>query len=143
DPRFVDAFFACAPEVVALLSRESIWETFLEAEPTPHAERSSEALPEIAEVFADYVDLKSPYTIGHSPGVAALVLRTAGVLGLDVESARRAHLAALLHDLGRVAVPNGIWDKPGPLGPIERERVSSHAGHTLRILSRSPLFAGI
>src|SRR5262249_14629070 len=50
-------------------------------------------------------------------------------------------IAALLHDLGRVAIPNGIWDKPGPLSAIERERVHEHAAHTAKILGRSPLLA--
>jgi DNA-binding CsgD family transcriptional regulator len=51
-------------------------------------------------------------------------------------------VAGLLHDLGRVAVPNGIWDKPGPLGPAQRERVRLHTYYTERILARTPVFAG-
>jgi HD-GYP domain-containing protein (c-di-GMP phosphodiesterase class II) len=47
-------------------------------------------------------------------------------------------VAALLHDLGRVAIPNGIWDKPGALNAIERERAREHAAHTTKILARSP-----
>jgi ATP/maltotriose-dependent transcriptional regulator MalT len=56
----------------------------------------------------------------------------------DPEAVR---VAALLHDIGRVSVPNGIWDKPGPLNSAERERVRMHAYQGERILAQSPLLA--
>src|SRR2546429_5293449 len=56
----------------------------------------------------------------------------------DVVLVRRA---ALLHGLGRVAVPNRIWDKPGRLSPGEWERVRLYPYFTDRILSRAPAFA--
>jgi HD-GYP domain-containing protein (c-di-GMP phosphodiesterase class II) len=60
---------------------------------------------------------------------------------LDTAACESLKLAALLHDLGRVSVPNGIWDKPGPLNAAEWERVRMHPYHTERILSRSPLLS--
>jgi HD-GYP domain-containing protein (c-di-GMP phosphodiesterase class II) len=143
DPRFVDAFLRCAPTVLPLLAADSVWERFLEAEPAPHGLLTDDDLPRVADVFGDYVDMKSPFTLGHSRGVAELVRGAARSLGMAEKDVATARLAALLHDLGRVAVPNGIWDKPGPLGAIERERVNAHAWHTGRILARSPLFAGV
>ncbi len=73
--------------------------------------------------------------IGHSRGVAHLVALAGGDHWL-----RRA---ALLHDLGRVAVPNGIWDKPGRLTAGEWERVRLHPYYTERILSRSGALASL
>src|SRR5207244_8286530 len=84
----------------------------------------------VLETFADFVDMKSPWMAGHSRGVAALV----ALASRDPKNMRRA---ALVHDLGRVAVPNGIWDKPGPLTDGEWERVRLHAYYSERILERS------
>ena len=92
----------------------------------------------MARTFADMVDLKSSYTLGHSAGVAELAERAARSLGLatlEVDDLRRA---ALLHDLGRVAVSSGIWEKPGPLTRVEQEQMRLHPYHTERILSCSP-----
>jgi HD-GYP domain-containing protein (c-di-GMP phosphodiesterase class II) len=92
---------------------------------------------------ADFVDLKSPWTRGHSRGVAELAEGAAWRLdtsAADVEAVRRA---ALLHDLGRVGVSNVIWDKPGPLDHAEWERVRLHPYFTERALARSPGLAAL
>jgi hypothetical protein len=83
-------------------------------------------------VLADFADLKSPRTSGHSRGVAALALEACGPA---------AEAAALVHDLGRVAVPNTIWDKPGPLTRDERDRAETHALVTDQLLRRVPYTA--
>src|SRR5260370_36775719 len=75
--------------------------------------------------------MKSPGMAGHSRGVAALASQAT----VDGKSLRRA---GLVHDLGRMSVPNGIWDKPGPLTDGERERGRLHPYYTERILERGP-----
>jgi HD-GYP domain-containing protein (c-di-GMP phosphodiesterase class II) len=87
-------------------------------------------LDSVLETFADFVDMKSPCMAGHSRGVAAL----AGDASPDGKNLRRA---GLVHDLGRVSVPNGIWDKPGPLTDGEWERVRLHPYYSERILERA------
>src|SRR5262249_9593441 len=82
-----------------------------------------------------------PYTLGHSRGVANLAFDAAGAYGLDPRDATQRRHAALVHDLGRLGVPNGIWDKPGPLSPSEFERVRMHAYLTERMLASSPALA--
>jgi HD-GYP domain-containing protein (c-di-GMP phosphodiesterase class II) len=68
----------------------------------------------------------------------ARLARAAGArLGLDTEVAARLEVAALLHDLGRVAISNAVWEKPGPLTSGEWEQVRLHAYHSERILSCS------
>jgi HD-GYP domain-containing protein (c-di-GMP phosphodiesterase class II) len=92
------------------------------------------AVREALLVLADFADLKSPWTGGHSRAVAALALEACGP---------RAEAAALVHDLGRVAVPNSIWDKPGPLTRDERDRAESHALVTDQLLRRVPYTAAL
>jgi HD-GYP domain-containing protein (c-di-GMP phosphodiesterase class II)/DNA-binding CsgD family transcriptional regulator len=143
DPGFADAFLESAGDVLEAIDRDSVWDSFLDAEPQPVVQVPVGDLARIAGAFADYVDIKSPYTLGHSRGVAALASRIATTMGLDAQEVGQLHIAALLHDLGRVAIPNGIWDKPGRFNAIERERAESHAWYTMRILMRSPLFSSI
>ena len=83
-------------------------------------------------VLADFADLKSPWNNGHSRAVAALALDACSPV---------AEAAALVHDLGCVAVPNTIWDKDGPLTRDERDRAEAHALVTDQLLRRVPSFS--
>ena len=93
------------------------------------------------EAIADFVDLKSPYTLGHSRGVAELAEAAARNYGLSAEECNRLRRAGLVHDLGRLGVSNAIWDKPDELTPAEFERVRLHPYLTERILASSPTLA--
>jgi putative nucleotidyltransferase with HDIG domain len=115
-----------------------VWDRFLEAEPAPVVRVEARRVGEVAEAFAHFVDIKSPFTLGHSTGVARLAAAAAPAYKVDAETLR---IAGLLHDLGRASVPNGIWDKPGKLNPAEWERVRLHAYQSERILGQSPLLA--
>jgi HD-GYP domain-containing protein (c-di-GMP phosphodiesterase class II) len=102
------------------------WDAALAVAP-PTVPLRPEAAQESLLVLADFADLKSPWTSGHSRAVAALAGEACGPA---------AEAAGLLHDLGRVAVPNTIWDKPGPLTRDERDRAESHALVTEQLLRR-------
>src|SRR4029077_10232271 len=93
--------------------------------------------------IADFVDLKSPYTLGHARAVAELAAATASGLGLPEEETRMLRRAGLVHDLGRLGVSNAIWDKPGPLGAGEWERVRLHPYLTERMLRQSEALAPV
>jgi diguanylate cyclase (GGDEF)-like protein/putative nucleotidyltransferase with HDIG domain len=86
-----------------------------------------------AENLIRIVDSKDTYTGGHSQAVAALVEEIANELGLDGEATQQLKLAALLHDLGKIAIPDTILRKPGCLEPDERRLVRDHVryGHSL------------
>jgi HD-GYP domain-containing protein (c-di-GMP phosphodiesterase class II) len=141
DPAMVETFCRVAPDLLASLAAEPAWQAVLEAEPGARVWMSGEQIDTAAEVVADFADLKSPFTIGHSRGVAQLAAAAAQRCSLpsaDVTAVRRA---GLLHDLGRVGVSAGIWGKPGPLTDSEWERVRLHPYYTERILTRSGALA--
>jgi HD-GYP domain-containing protein (c-di-GMP phosphodiesterase class II) len=94
-------------------------------------------LAEVARVFADLADLKTPFTHGHSRGVAALAAGAGEWLGLPPAAVADLEVAGLLHDLGRVAVSDVIWERPTVLSGHEWEQVRLHAYHSERILAGS------
>src|SRR5690606_32906058 len=114
-----------------------------EQEPEPRRSASERAVEEIAEAFADMTDLKCSFTIGHSPGVARLAREAAPRVGLGEEETAHLYLAALLHDLGRVGVPSGTWEKPGQLSTADWERMRLHPYYTERILARCRAVEGV
>ena len=141
DPAVVDAFERYGSALVEEIGAGSVWERVMEAEPEPRVRVAESDLDGVLEVFADFVDLKSPFTVGHSRGVAALAGAAAAPFGLPAGEAEALRRAALVHDLGSVGVPNGVWDKPGPLSDADWERVRLHSYYTERILARSPALA--
>ena len=143
DPAVVDAFGRVGREVLSTLDAGDEWETALAAEPEPAATVGSEALDSLLAAFADFADLKSPWIRGHSRRVAALAEEAGRHGGLDRAACDGVRRAALVHDLGRVGVENGIWDKPGPLTTSEWERVRLHSYYTERILARCRSLASL
>jgi len=91
-------------------------------------------LKRVAQVFAGIVDAKSPYTGAHSLRVAEVAVAVAQELGWSKELVEETRSAGLLHDLGKLSVPNSILDKPGALEPPEWEIMRMHALYTERIL---------
>jgi HD-GYP domain-containing protein (c-di-GMP phosphodiesterase class II) len=85
------------------------------------------------------VDLLTPFTLGHSAGVAELAEAAAQRLRLPAGSVDRLRRAALLHDLGRVAIAGAVWEKPRALSSAEWEQVRLHPYYTERILVRSAI----
>jgi HD-GYP domain-containing protein (c-di-GMP phosphodiesterase class II) len=137
DPDVVAAFDRFGAEVFDSLPAESSWPELIAADPAPQL-LSGPELDAALEALADFVDLKSPYFAGHSRGVADLAAAAARQQGLPAADVLVVRRAGLLHDLGRAGVPNTIWDKPGPLTAVERERVELHAYYTDRMLRRVP-----
>jgi HD-GYP domain-containing protein (c-di-GMP phosphodiesterase class II) len=138
DPRLAALLCARAETVFAGLESLDAWATVIAAEPALAVELSGERFDAALQAVADFTDVKSPYTLGHSRAVSALAEEAGRRLGMadaDVLTLRRA---GLVHDLGRLGVSNAIWDKRGPLGAGEWERVRLHPYLTGRILHASP-----
>jgi HD-GYP domain-containing protein (c-di-GMP phosphodiesterase class II) len=116
------------------------WEAVVRAEPALSHWLTDTELDASLLAIADFVDLKSPYTLGHARAVADLVELAAPGLGLAPGELRRA---ALVANLGRLGVSNAIWDKAGPLGAGEWERIRLHPYITERMLQQSPTLAAL
>ncbi len=136
------------PELVkitrALHADGSLWhglnqgvdqELALEAEPQQRTlETGDRTFDNICQAFAQIVDAKSPFTFNHSNGVANAAITIAQRLNLPPERILFVRHAALLHDLGKMAVSNSILEKPGKLDDAEWVAMRSHPEYTRRIL---------
>lgn len=145
DPTFAGAFLDHPGELFDLNEdpHVSVWEALCGAEPEPWAQLSPSHLDAVALAFARFTDLKSVFFTGHSEAVADLAAQAAAVVGLDADAVTDIRRAGLLHDIGRVAIPTGTWDRPRALSGPERDRVRFHAWETQRILTSTPLLASL
>lgn len=94
----------------------------------------------IADAFALIIDAKSPFTFDHSRRVATYAVAINSHLGDQAVDAARLHRAGLLHDLGKLTVPNRILDKPAKLDAEEWAVIKQHPAYTLSVLERVPVF---
>ena len=142
-PRHVEVLIKHAGELLAGLEADSAWEAVLALEPAPHHIFTETEFDRACEAVADFADLKTPFTLGYSPGVAALAANAARQSGLPESGVIAIRRAGLLHDIGRVGVSAGIWVKAGALTQREWEKVRLHPYYTERILSQSDELAGL
>ena len=140
DPAIAAVFLDSPAELLRISAADDLWAAVADAEPEPQRVFADEAaLEEALAGFGDAADLKSPWFTGHSRGVARLA--RAAAERLRTADAALVYRAGLVHDLGRVAVPAGVWERPGPLRAEDWELVRLHPYHTGRILARSPVLA--
>jgi putative nucleotidyltransferase with HDIG domain len=112
----------------------------LALDPGERSQLTPERVDRICEAFASVVDAKSPFTYRHSLGVADVAVEIAIELGLPPERIQLVRRAALLHDIGKLSVPNIILDKTGKLTPQEWTVVREHPKVTQSILERISAF---
>ena len=138
DPHLAARFVADADAVLAPLDTPDLLATVVAAEPGSPATIGPDGLATLCEALAIVVDLKGRYLLGHSAHVATLVDTAAGLSGMAPAERGPLRAAAVLHDLGRAGVASSVWDRPGPLGAADWERVRLHAYWTGRMLERCP-----
>jgi HD-GYP domain-containing protein (c-di-GMP phosphodiesterase class II) len=143
DPAVAAVFLRAGPDLLRRLGEADVWAEVLEAEPAPVRRVPVTGLDDVAGVFADMVDLKSRFTLGHSTGVAELAATAAARLGWPTDRQAVVRRAGLLHDIGRVAVSVGVWERPRALSSTQWELVRLHPYHSERILARSPVLADL
>ncbi len=138
-PQLVEAFRRAA-------GREAFWlamdPAYIEDQIEDHLHRGQPVELDIAGalavagLFARTVDAKSIYTLEHSTRVARIARHLAGVCGIQGEELDKVEIAGLLHDIGKLRVPEEILDKPGPLTREERAFVMRHSYDTGHILGK-------
>lgn len=138
DPAIVDVFVADPAGVLAVPSTGDVWATALQHAPDRGTRLDGESLDALLVALGEFVDLKCPFTLGHSRAVADLAASAAHLLGLDEAAIATTRRAGYVHDLGRIGVSNQIWSKSGALSTAEYERMRLHPYLTERILSQVP-----
>jgi HD-GYP domain-containing protein (c-di-GMP phosphodiesterase class II) len=137
DPTLSDVLDADADIILSGLDEVGTWDAVVAAEPGLARVLSGDGLDRALVALADFVDLKSPYFLGHARAVAELAAEAGEGIGLDAADVRTLRRAGLVHGFGRLGVSNAIWDKRGPLGAGEWERVRLQPHLTERMLRQS------
>lgn len=143
DPAVVDAFVTDPEPVLAAPMTGDVWAIALREAPDRSAHLGAGELDALLVALGDFVDLKCPFTAGHSRAVAALAGVAAAAVGLDPEAVTLTRRAGHVHDIGRIGVSNQVWSKASALSTAEFERVRLHPYLTERILCRVPGLAQV
>jgi HD-GYP domain-containing protein (c-di-GMP phosphodiesterase class II) len=141
DPRLADVVIADGELILADLEQVRAWDAVIDIEPSLAVVLTGDEFDAALEAVANFVDLKSTYFLGHARAVAELAAAAGQELSMAPEEVTTVRRAALVHGLGRLGVSNAIWDKRGPLGAGEWERVRLHPYLTERMLYQSPTLA--
>ncbi|MDP8971012.1 MAG: LuxR C-terminal-related transcriptional regulator [Actinomycetota bacterium] len=137
DPAIAARFCTAAGSLFRRLEAQPLWDAVLAAEPAPFRWLSDAELDGVGRSIANFVDVRSTYTLGHSVGVARVAEATAARLGLAAEEVATIRRVGLLHDLGRAGVPVAVWNAPTPWTEAEWERARKHPALTELVLARS------
>jgi len=141
DPVVANRLVDEAGQILDLDEVGSVWDEVLDREPQPRLMLADGAIERALAAMGNFGDLISPHLTGHSTGVAELATAAAARCRLDSADETAIRRAALVHDIGRVAVDPTIWQQPRALTAGEWEQVRLHPYQTERVLSRSPFLA--
>jgi HD-GYP domain-containing protein (c-di-GMP phosphodiesterase class II) len=141
DPVLVDTLRLDAVKVFGDIDDAGSWDTVIDAEPSLAIALTDDQCDEALGAIGRFVDLKSPSRIGHSTAVAELAAAAGRHLRLPEDDVRTLYRSGLVLNFGRLGVSNSIWDKAGPLGAGEWERVRLHPYFTERMLQQSATLA--
>jgi HD-GYP domain-containing protein (c-di-GMP phosphodiesterase class II) len=137
DPEIARCFTANADQILGAVDETLGWHAVIDAEPGLRVMLTPDEADRALVGVADFVDLKTPYLLGHARAVSELCASAAMNLGMERGDVVLLRRAGLVHGFGRLGVSNAIWDKPGPLAAGERERVRLHPYLTQRMLQQS------
>jgi HD-GYP domain-containing protein (c-di-GMP phosphodiesterase class II) len=141
DPDLAALLGKHADEILGGLDSTRTWDAVIAAEPALRVTLSPDRLEPVLLGVANFVDLKSPYTLGHARAVSELAAAAGVQLGLPADDVVTLRRAGLVLGLGRLGISNSIWDKPAPLAAGEWERVRMHPYLTERMLHQSSWLA--
>lgn len=106
------------------------------ARPAVMTEITLDVVKDISLVFSDIIDRRSEFTYEHSRNLSKLIIDISNYMNYDKEKKTSFEIAALLHDIGKLSVPNSILDKNGKLDSIELTIMKGHTYYTRFILSK-------
>ena len=115
-----------SPRIYSVLTTLVVW---------PRLPLTMDDLEQVGQIFSRIVDFRSAFTATHSIGVATTAEELARRFCFETRECRMMRVAGHLHDIGKVAVPNRILEKPGRLDPEEFDVIRGHTYHTFHILS--------
>jgi HD-GYP domain-containing protein (c-di-GMP phosphodiesterase class II) len=141
DPALAALLCDHAAEILGGLDAVPAWRTVIAAEPALAVDLSAEQVDGALAAIANFVDLKSPFMLGHSVAVAGLSEEAASRLGWPRAEQVMLRRAGLVHGFGRLGVSNAIWDRPGPLSAGDWERIRMYPYLTERMLHQSAALA--
>lgn len=141
DPVLADLLRDEADMILSGLDSVATWDAVILAEPALGVVLTGDQVDAALVAIADFIDLKSPYLLGHARAVSGLAADAGLRLNLSEEAVRTLRRAGLVHGFGRLGVSNSIWDKRGPLGAGEWERVRNYPHLTERMLCQSDALA--
>jgi HD-GYP domain-containing protein (c-di-GMP phosphodiesterase class II) len=141
DPALAESFCSGAQAILSGLEAGETWDAVIRAEPALGVFLTDAQFDTALLAIADFVDLKSPFTLGHARAVSDLAAAAGTTVGLSPPEVAVLRRAGVVHGLGRLGVSNAIWDKRGPLGTGEWERVRMHPYLTERMLRQSSALA--
>jgi HD-GYP domain-containing protein (c-di-GMP phosphodiesterase class II) len=135
EPELVDTFLINAEKLLAGLDGPVDRETILALEPKPHSMLDEVACDAAFLAIADMIDMRMPFTFGHSRAVASLAAAAAKRMSLPATDIRDVRRAAYTHDLGELTVPVSTWMRAGPLTERETDEAHLHPYHGERALA--------
>lgn len=141
DPRLVAILTTDAEKVFHGIDELGSWDQVVDSEPALTVVLSPTECDAALAAIARFVDLKSPFTLGHSVAVAELAAGAGRHLAAPPEEVRALYRSGLVMGYGKLGVSNAIWDKPGPLTTSEWERVRLAPHLTERMLQQSESLA--
>jgi len=143
DPDFARVFLEAPDKILAGLNEGSAWPALLDEEPGERPMLRGDQIDQALAAMGEFADLKTPFTLGRSRAVSRRASDAARIAGLSDDEQRRARRAGSVLDVGRLAVPVLVWERPGPLTADDRERVRLHAYHSERLLAHGELLSPI
>jgi HD-GYP domain-containing protein (c-di-GMP phosphodiesterase class II) len=141
DPAISDVF--CARAAAILEMPQSLRDHVLACEPAPRRTLTDEQMEAATRALADFADLQTPFSIGHSTAVATLAQEAARQCRLADSTVTLVRRAGHLHDIGRVGISASVWGRSGPLSEADWERVRLHPYYTQRILTHPQALAAL
>lgn len=134
ETELAELFLAHCEELMRGLDGPVDRETILAIEPLPHAMLDEAECEQAYLAIADMIDMRMPFTFGHSRAVAALADAAAKRMGLPAADSRALRWAAYAHDIGELAIPVSTWMRAGALTERETDAAHLHPYHGERAL---------